>query len=218
MLHGSQTSALYRADNQNQGALHCQEKEIRPMMLKQMSSVSLAPILVCLLPWPISCFHSTKWLVNPHNPLCGEDKGTLWSNAPKHLIKSPLPLSSSLKSAGNPSCRHLLMWSCLKPSSVTPTWRLTGLDWVLYNNSLVLPLFCFGCWQWGQCLGKISQTGSGDDAGLGAVPHWVSNPSTPTASPLYFNGRRMISQHFKERKKAVESFLDSSLRWRKNQT
>lgn len=128
-LHGSQTSALYRADRPVPKCSACsQVTEIRPVMLEQMSSVSLAPILVCLLPRPVSCFHSTKWLVSHHNPLCGEDKGTLWSNAPKHLIKSPLPLSSSWGSAGSPCCRRLLMWSCLKPSSVTPMRRLAGLN------------------------------------------------------------------------------------------
>lgn len=73
--------------------------EIRRVVLEQMSSVSPAPFLVCLLPWPISCFHSAKWLVSHCNPLRWEDKGsirsTAWSNVPRHLIKSSLHLSSS---------------------------------------------------------------------------------------------------------------------------
>lgn len=73
--------------------------EIRLVVLQQMCSISLAPFLVCLSLWPVSCFHSAKWLVSHCNPLRWEDKGriqsSVWSNAPRHLIKSSLPLSSS---------------------------------------------------------------------------------------------------------------------------
>lgn len=105
--------------------------EIRPVVLEQMSSVSPALFLVCLLPWPISCFHSAKWLVSHCNPLRWEDKGsirsTAWSNVPKHLIKSSSTSPPHGGSVGSPSCRHLFTWPCLKPSSVTPMRRLAGL-------------------------------------------------------------------------------------------
>lgn len=188
--------------------------EIRGVVLEQMSSVSLAPCLfVALTLKAVSTPLSDGWVTTTHCAAKIKAVSELCvikcTQTPDKTLPSSLLLTEDLCS---PSCRQMLMWLCLKPSSVTPVWKLVGLSWVLYSNSLVLPLFCFEWLRWGQWLAKISQTGSGDRAGLGMVPHWASNPSTPTASPLYFNGRRMISQHFKESKKAVESFLDSSLK------